>query len=301
MPELSPQYQQEIDSFIDRLWSERGLSDNSLNAYRSDLKPFAYWLQKRNVSFAQASVSDIQGFLSERFSQKISARSSARFLSCLRAYYDFLLRDGRLAESPLERIENPKLGRSLPKTISEQEVEDLLSAPDLSDPIGLRDKAMLEILYACGLRVSELINLSLDQVNLRQGVVRVTGKGDKDRLVPLGAVAEEALQEYMAKGRVMLLGGKPSDWLFPSRRGSVMTRQTFWHRIKHWAAQANIRSPLSPHTLRHAFATHLLNHGADIRSVQMLLGHSSVSTTQIYTYVAQERLKQLHSEHHPRG
>jgi integrase/recombinase XerD len=298
---LNAQYQREIDNFIDRLWSERGLSDNSLSAYRSDLKPFALWLQKRNIIFERVSSSDIQGFLSERFAKKISARSSARFLSCLRAYYDFLLRDGRLAESPLERIENPKLGRSLPKTISEQEVEDLLSAPDLSDPLGLRDKAMLEILYACGLRVSELTNLTLDQVNLRQGVVRVTGKGDKDRLVPLGAMAEESLQDYMVKGRALLLGGKQSDWLFPSRRGNVMTRQTFWHRIKHWAARANIKSPLSPHTLRHAFATHLLNHGADIRSVQMLLGHSSVSTTQIYTYVAQERLKQLHSEHHPRG
>jgi integrase/recombinase XerD len=301
LSELSAQYQQEIDNFIDRLWSERGLSDNSLSAYRSDLKPFALWLQKRNIIFERVSSSDIQGFLSERFAKKISARSSARFLACLRAYYDFLLRDGRLAESPLERIENPKLGRSLPKTISEQEVEDLLSAPDLSDPLGLRDKAMLEILYACGLRVSELTNLTLDQVNLRQGVVRVTGKGDKDRLVPLGAMAEESLQDYMVKGRALLLGGKQSDWLFPSRRGKLMTRQTFWHRIKHWAARANIKSPLSPHTLRHAFATHLLNHGADIRSVQMLLGHSSVSTTQIYTYVAQERLKQLHSEHHPRG
>ncbi|MFT7558928.1 MAG: integrase/recombinase XerD [Flavobacteriales bacterium] len=291
----------EVDSFIDRVWSERGLSKNTLDAYRRDLRGFVIWLEPHTCSLLDLPAYQIQAFLAARLSGGISARSTARFLSCLRCFYEYYVRDGRLQQSPVELVDNPKLGRPLPKTLSEHDVESLLAAPDGGEPINVRDRAMLELLYACGLRVTELISLSIDQINLRQGVVRVRGKGDKDRLVPLGAVAESIIVEYLSGARGVLLGGKSSDVVFPSRRGTQMTRQTFWYRIKHWAQVADIRTELSPHTLRHAFATHLLNHGADIRSVQMLLGHSSISTTQIYTHIAQERLKRMHEEHHPRA
>lgn len=291
-----------ISEYLEFIWAEKGLSDNTLSAYRRDLNSFAVWLYSSSaVSLLCASSADIQSYLSYRLVKKLSARSSARFLSCLRSFYVYFIGAGRLADSPAAMVENPKLTRGLPKTLSEHDVERLLGAPDCNDVLGLRDKAMLELLYACGLRVSELIGLTVDQVNLRQGVVRVMGKGSKERLVPMGEHAEYLLREYYAKGRPLFLGLRSSDSVFLSRRGSKMTRQAFWYRIKFWAAQAGIAAELSPHTLRHAFATHLLNHGADLRVVQMLLGHSSVSTTQIYTHVAQERLKSLHERHHPRG
>lgn len=239
--------------------------------------------------------------LAWRLEQGYKARSTARFLSGARGFYRFLLAEGEIAEDPTLQVEMPLLGRPLPKSLSEADVEALLEAPDLEDPIGLRDRAMLEVLYACGLRVSELVGLTLEQVNLRQGVVKVFGKGSKERLVPLGEEAIAWIERYVREARPFLLDGKPSDVLFPSLRGEQMTRQTFWHRIKHQAKVAGILKPLSPHTLRHAFATHLLNHGADLRVVQMLLGHADLSTTQIYTHIAQARLKDLHARHHPRG
>lgn len=298
---LSAQSQSLVDGFLEHIWAEKGLSDNTLSAYRRDIERFAGWHQAHHGDLLATKADDIQRYLGFRMQEKLSARSTARFLSCLRSFFSYLVREASISENPTDLIENPKLGRPLPKSISEHDVEQLLRAPSGKDSLALRDRAMLEVLYACGLRVTELVSLTVDQINLRQGVVRVVGKGNKDRLVPLGAVAEDALDLYFREGRSVLLGVKPSDIVFPSRRGTVMTRQTFWHRIKFWAKQAGIQAHLSPHTLRHAFATHLLNHGADLRAVQMLLGHSSVSTTQIYTYVAQERLKNLHTEHHPRA
>jgi integrase/recombinase XerD len=233
--------------------------------------------------------------------QGYQARSTARLLSALRTFYRYLLRERLIDEDPTLQVELPQLGKPLPKSLSEAEVEALLAAPDIAEPLGLRDRAMLEVLYACGLRVSELVALSLEQINLRQGVVRVLGKGSKERLVPLGEEALIWLQRYQAEARGLLLAGRPSSVLFPSQRGEQMTRQTFWHRIKLHARHAGILKPLSPHTLRHAFATHLLNHGADLRVVQLLLGHSDLSTTQIYTHVAKARLQALHAAHHPRG
>lgn len=287
-----------IEQFLDGLWMEKGLSDHTLTAYRRDLTQFSQ-LYVGDISTATAS--DIQSFFSKRFEQGSSARSIARQLSCLRSFYSYLVREGRLKVDPTALIDSPKLGRPLPKTLSEADVEALLAAPDVEDPIGLRDRCMLEVLYATGLRVSELTGLTLAQVNIRQGVVRVFGKGSKERLVPLGDEALNWLATYVREARGLLLGGVQSDVLFPSNRAQEMTRQTFWHRIKLWAKAAGIEKSISPHTLRHAFATHLINHGADLRVVQLLLGHSDLSTTQIYTYVAQERMKQLHAEHHPRG
>jgi len=298
---IDPQSQGLIDSFLEHVWAEKGLSDNTLSAYRRDIETYASWYEMQQSDLIATKPADIQRYLGFRLKRKLSARSTARFLSCLRSFFTFLVREGLVPENPTDLIENPKLGRPLPKSLSEHDVERLLLAPNSKDPLALRDKAMLEVLYACGLRVTELVSLTVDQINLRQGVVRVVGKGNKDRLVPLGAVAEDALDVYFREGRAVLLGHKPSDIVFPSKRGVAMTRQTFWHRIKFWSKQAGIETHLSPHTLRHAFATHLLNHGADLRAVQMLLGHSSVSTTQIYTYVAQERLKNMHAEHHPRA
>ena len=237
----------------------------------------------------------------QRLQQGYQARSTARLLSALRTFYRYLLRERLIHEDPTLQVELPQLGKPLPKSLSEAEVEALLAAPDIAEPLGLRDRAMLEVLYACGLRVSELVALSLEQINLRQGVLRVLGKGSKERLVPLGEEALIWLQRYQAEARGLLLAGRPSSVLFPSQRGEQMTRQTFWHRIKLHARHADILKPLSPHTLRHAFATHLLNHGADLRVVQLLLGHSDLSTTQIYTHVAKARLQALHAAHHPRG
>ncbi|MCF4986751.1 site-specific tyrosine recombinase XerD, partial [Pseudomonas syringae] len=272
-----------IDRFLDALWLEKGLSDNTRDAYRSDLALFNGWLQERNVDLISAGREVILDHLAWRVDNAYKPRSTARFLSGARGFYRYLLREKLIAVDPTLQIDMPQLGKPLPKSLSEADVEALLAAPDLSEPIGERDRAMLEVLYACGLRVTELISLTLEQVNLRQGVLRVMGKGSKERLVPMGEESIVWVERYLRGARDELLGGKPSDVLFPSTRGDQMTRQTFWHRIKHQATVAGIGKSLSPHTLRHAFATHLLNHGADLRVVQMLLGHSDLSTTQIYT------------------
>ena len=290
-----------IDQFLDALWLEKGLSDNTRTSYRSDLALFNGWLQEKAIALPDAGRDVILDHLGWRLEHAYKPRSTARFLSGLRGFYRYLLREKLIAVDPTLQVEMPQLGRPLPKSLSEADVEALLRAPDLSEEIGQRDRAMLEVLYACGLRVTELISLTLDQINLRQGVVRVMGKGSKERLVPMGEEAIVRVERYMRDARHELLGGRPSDVLFPSQRGEQMTRQTFWHRIKHQARVAGIDKSLSPHTLRHAFATHLLNHGADLRVVQMLLGHSDLSTTQIYTHVARARLQDLHALHHPRG
>lgn len=290
-----------IDEFLDSLWLEKGLSPHSRNAYRSDLELFNAWLLEQGLDLQTAGREIILDHLGWRLQGGYKARSTARFLSALRGFYRYTLRQGRIAEDPTLQVSMPQIGRPLPKSLSEADVDALLAAPDVSEPLGMRDRAMLEVLYACGLRVTELISLTLEQVNLRQGVLRVFGKGSKERLVPLGEEAILWLQRYQLESRPSLLAGKPSDVLFPSQRGDQMTRQTFWYRIKLHAQAAGIAKSLSPHTLRHAFATHLLNHGADLRVVQMLLGHSDLSTTQIYTHVARARLQELHARHHPRG
>ena len=288
-----------IDSFLDTLWMERGLSDNTLQAYRSDLYAFNTWLTRRGLSLYGAGATDLLAYMAQQGTA--SVRTSARRLSSLRRLYQHLAREGKVASDPSAIIEAPRLGRPLPKSLTEAEVELLLDTPDTQSTIGLRDRTMLEVLYATGLRVSELVGLRLDQVNLRQGVVRVVGKGNKERLVPLGEEALQWLERYLREARPGLYRGRPDATLFPSSRGQLMRRQTFWHAVKRYALQAGIGKSLSPHVLRHAFATHLLNHGADLRVVQMLLGHSDISTTQIYTHVARERLKNLHAQHHPRG
>lgn len=290
-----------IDRFVESLWLEKGLSAHTQSAYRSDLALFNGWLQAIDVQLADAGRELILDHLAWRLNQGYKARSTARLLSGLRGFYRFLLREQLINRDPTLQVELPQLGRPLPKSLSEADVEALLGAPDMDDPVGLRDRAMLEVLYACGLRVSELTALTLEQVNLRQGVLRVFGKGSKERLVPLGEEAIAWIERYSKEARPFLLNGRPSDVVFPSLRGEQMTRQTFWYRIKHHAQVAGISKSLSPHTLRHAFATHLLNHGADLRVVQMLLGHSDLSTTQIYTHIAQARLQELHAQHHPRG
>ncbi|MFG8787534.1 site-specific tyrosine recombinase XerD [Pseudomonas aeruginosa] len=290
-----------IDRFLDALWLEKGLADNTREAYRNDLQQFNAWLDGRGLRLEGIGRDAILDHLAWRLEQGYKARSIARFLSGLRGFYRYCLRDGLIAEDPTLQVDLPQLGKPLPKSLSEADVEALLAAPEVDDPLGLRDRTMLEVLYACGLRVSELVGLTLEQVNLRQGVVKVFGKGSKERLVPLGEEAIGWLERYLREARGDLLGGRPSDVLFPSLRGEQMTRQTFWHRIKHHAQVAAIGTSISPHTLRHAFATHLLNHGADLRVVQMLLGHSDLSTTQIYTHIARARLQDLHARHHPRG
>jgi len=291
-----------IEHFADALWMERGLSQNTLAAYQSDLRAVAKWLQeKKRRNLLQAKRQDLLDYLAVLCEQRRSARSSARLLSCLRQFYQHLLREGEIKIDPSAQIDSPKLGRPLPKSLTEQEVEALLAAPDRGEPEGFRDRVMLEVLYATGLRVSELVALRPDQVSLTQGVVRITGKGGKDRLVPLGDEAMDWLERFAQGPRQDLLGERLCTELFPTRRGSGMTRQAFWYLIKKHAQRAGIIKPISPHTLRHAFATHLVNHGADLRVVQMLLGHSDLSTTQIYTHVARERLKSLHARHHPRG
>ncbi len=291
-----------ISRFIDRLWMERGLSENTLNAYRTDLEKFSSYLAEhsdRNLLSVQRE--DLLAFLAYRTRKNVSPRSTARQLSSLRRFYGFCRREMLIEEDPTRLISAPKLGRPLPDTLSEEQVEQLIHAPNVETDLGLRDRAMLELLYATGLRVSELISLQDNQLNLRQGVLRVTGKGQKERLVPLGEQAIDWLQRYLKSSRPALLDGVLHDALFVTNRKKGMTRQAFWHLIKRYARQVDITVPLSPHTLRHAFATHLLNHGADLRAVQMLLGHSNISTTQIYTHVAKARLKALHAAHHPRG
>ncbi|HFQ91918.1 MAG TPA: site-specific tyrosine recombinase XerD [Chromatiales bacterium] len=291
-----------IERFLDALWAERGLSDATLSAYGADLKGLALWLAAaRGRTLDEAARGDLMDYLALRVGQKARVRSTARLLSSMRRFYRYLLREGLIGEDPSARIESPRLGRPLPDSLTEADIEALLAAPDTNSDIGLRDRAMLELMYATGLRVSELVALTLPRVNAHQGVVRVTGKGNKDRIVPLGEVAVEWLERYLEQSRPVLMKGRQSDAVFVTRRGAAMTRQAFWYLIKRYAAEAGITRHLSPHTLRHAFATHLLNHGADLRALQMLLGHSDLSTTQIYTHVARQRLKDVHAAHHPRG
>jgi integrase/recombinase XerD len=290
-----------LDGFIDHLWLEDGLSKNTLVSYRLDLAQFAGWLDETSGKpLVSANQADIQQYLAVRFPQS-KPRSISRLIASLRRFYRYCLREALLAADPTEQIDSPKLPRALPKSLNEEEVEALLKAPDIQDPLGLRDRAMLEVLYASGLRVSELVGLKVTEVSLSEGVIRVTGKGSKTRLVPMGELAVEWISRYLKESRPQILQKRLSDSLFVTQRGSAMTRQAFWYLIKRYALLAGISKPMSPHVLRHAFATHLLNHGADLRVVQMLLGHSDISTTQIYTHVARERLKQLHSLHHPRG
>jgi len=293
--------QEALEGFLDALWMERGLSAHTLAAYRRDLAALGLWLEQRGRTLIAARRDDLLSYLAERVAGGAKPRTTARLLSSVRRFFRYQVREGRLAEDPSARIDSPRLGRPLPRSLSEEEVEALLAAPDLGDVLGLRDRAMLEVLYACGLRVSELVSLTLAQLNPRQGVLRLFGKGNKERLVPLGEEALDWLDRYLRDARPALMGPQLGNCLFPTARGRAMTRQAFWYRIKRYAALANITKPLSPHTLRHAFATHLLNHGADLRVVQVLLGHSDLSTTQIYTHVARQRLRDLHSRHHPRG
>ncbi len=292
-----------LDEFGDALWLEDGLSRNTLESYRRDLNKFAEWLERqRGCGLQAASHADIQGFLAHLVGgEKAKATSTSRAISSLKRLYRYLLRQNRVAVDPTLQIATPKLPRALPKSLTEGDVELLLNAPEVHTPLGMRDRTMLEVLYASGLRVSELVGLSMAQVSLDMGVTRVMGKGSKERLVPLGEEALDWVKRYLAEARPLLLAGKLSDALFVTQRGEAMTRQMFWYLIKKHARQGGLHKPLSPHTLRHAFATHLLNHGADLRVVQLLLGHSDISTTQIYTHVARERLKALHAQHHPRG
>ena len=289
-----------IDQFIDQAWLTKGLSRNTLEAYRRDLNALDAWLEGQEITSVPSSL--LLQYLAERHKQGVSARTSAREMSTFRSFFGWMIRENLIDEDPTSAIPLPKIGRHLPATLSEVEVERLLAAPEVDTPRGLRDRAMIELLYATGLRVSELVGLRMTNLNLRQGVVRVdSGKGDKDRLVPIGELALDWLQRYLVEARATLLGAYKSDALFPGRHGQFMARQTLWHAIKRYALTAGIEHKLSPHVLRHAFATHLLNHGADLRSVQMMLGHTDLSTTQIYTHVAATRLRSLHQEHHPRG
>lgn len=292
-----------IGQFLDALWLEQGLSENTRAAYRNDLLQLSRWLLSQNYSsdLRMTTADALREYLLYRSTLNFSPRSTARSLSTLRRFYGYCLREKLLTADPTALLDSPKIGRSLPDSLSEIDVEKLLLAPDLQTDLGLRDRAMLEVLYATGLRVSELVSLQFLQVNLRQGVLRVTGKGNKERLVPMGEEAISWLQRYVQEARPAMLNGQLCDALFVTQRQDGMTRQAFWHLIKRYAAIAEIRVALSPHTLRHAFATHLLNHGADLRAVQMLLGHSNISTTQIYTHVAKARLQALHAQHHPRG
>ena len=290
-----------IDRFLDAVWMERGLSPNTLAAYRADLTALERWLEQQGSDLTAAGRGELLAFMASRVQAGARPRSTARQLSSFRRFYRHLVREGALREDPTAQIAMPKVGRSLPRSLTEEEVEALLAAPAVSDPLGHRDRTMLEVLYATGLRVSELVSLRLSEVNLNQGVIRIVGKGDRERLIPLGEEAVQWVQQFLQGPRVEILLERQTDYLFPTRRGDRMTRQAFWHIIKRYAKKAGVDKELSPHTLRHAFATHLLNHGADLRVVQMLLGHSDLSTTQIYTHVARERMKELHAQHHPRG
>ncbi len=292
----------ELDRFCDALWLEDGLAPLSLESYRRDLTQLFTWLAEQNLAPDQAAAHQIQTFLAHRsLAKRAAARSVARQLTTIKRYHRWLLREGRRSDDPTLTVDPPRLPKPLPKSLSEADVETLLAAPDVDTPLGQRDRAMLETLYAAGLRVSELVNLPLAAVSLSDGIVRIYGKGGKERLVPLGEDAQDWIKRYALEARAHLLKGRGSAALFVTERGGPMTRQMFWYLIKRHARAAGITKNLSPHTLRHAFATHLLNHGADLRTVQELLGHADISTTQIYTYVAQERLKTLHQKHHPRG
>jgi integrase/recombinase XerD len=295
-------FDDELDRFSDALWLEDGLAPRSLESYRRDLTQLFTWLEQKGLAPDQAQRSDIELFLAHRtFDESIAARSLARQLTAIKRYQRWLLREGRREDDPTLTVAAPRLPKPLPKTLSENEVEALINTPDVDTPRGLRDRAMLEALYAAGFRVSELVGLPLAAVSLSDGVVRIMGKGGKERLVPLGEDAQDWIKRYALEARPALLKGRISEALFVTERGGPMTRQMFWYLIKRHAKTAGIQSALSPHTLRHAFATHLLNHGADLRVVQMLLGHADIATTQIYTHVAKERLKALHAKHHPRG
>ena len=291
-----------IDAFVDALWLEDGLSRNTLAAYRRDLTLYAQWLAQQQPPLALDATAEhhLHGYFAARHAQT-RATSANRRLTVLRRYFHWALRERRITADPTVRLQAARQPLRVPKTLSQAQVEALLAAPDLGNPLGLRDRAMLELMYASGLRVSELVTLKTFQLSLAEGVLRVVGKGSKERLVPFGEVAHQWLERYLAEARGAILAGQPTDDLFVTQRGSGMTRVMFWVIVKKWAQVAGITAPLSPHTLRHAFATHLLNHGADLRVVQMLLGHADISTTTIYTHVARERLKTLHAQHHPRG
>ncbi|MDC2826387.1 site-specific tyrosine recombinase XerD [Rodentibacter pneumotropicus] len=291
-----------VDLFLNEYWIEKGLSENTVQSYRLDLTALCDWLDENNLSLETLDAVDLQGFLGGRVEQGYKATSTARMLSAMRKLFQYLYREKYRTDDPTALLRSPKLPSRLPKYLSEQQVSDLLNTPNVDIPLELRDKAMLELLYATGLRVTELVSLTIENMNVQQGVVRVIGKGNKERIVPMGEEAAYWIRQFMLYGRPILLNGQSSDIVFPSQRAQQMTRQTFWHRVKHYAILADIDGDtLSPHVLRHAFATHLVNHGADLRVVQMLLGHSDLSTTQIYTHVAKERLKRLHERFHPRG
>jgi integrase/recombinase XerD len=299
---MSDSDRQILDAFIDNIWIEKGLSQNTLDSYRSDLEQFSSWLEKNNLSYIKTSKKEILSYLSFLFQKGLGSKTVARKLSSLKSFFRYLVFKSIIPNDPSSEVETPKLLKSIPKSISEKEVEALLAAPDEKTDIGLRDKTMIETLYSCGLRISELTNLELLNLNLRQGVIRVIGKGQKERLVPMGDQLIGLLELYISSSRKNLLNKRHSDFLFVSTRGQRMTRQSFWHRIKHYCLASGFEpDKISPHVLRHAFATHLLNNGADLRVVQLLLGHSDLNTTQIYTEVARQRLKRLHTEHHPRG
>jgi integrase/recombinase XerD len=290
-----------VDRFLDAIWMERGLSQNTLGAYRADLMTLGRGLAEHDKSIDKANKADLLKFIAGRVEGGAKPRSTARQLSSFRRFFRYIMREGLRDVDPTADIEMPRIGRSLPKTLSEDEVDTLLNAPNTDDPLGHRDRAMLELLYATGLRVSELINIKQSQINFNQGVLRIVGKGDRERLIPLGDESQRWLKDFIDGPRMEILLERQTDYLFPTRRGDRMTRQAFWHIIKRYAEKSGVRKKMSPHSLRHAFATHLLNRGADLRVVQLLLGHSDLSTTQIYTHVARERLKDLHGEHHPRG
>ena len=290
-----------VDRFLDAIWMERGLSQNTLGAYRADLMTLGRGLAEHEKTIEMAEKADLLAFIAGRVEGGAKPRSTARQLSSFRRFFRYIMREGMRDSDPTADIEMPRIGRSLPKTLSEDEVDSLLNAPNTDEPLGHRDRAMLELLYATGLRVSELINLKQSQINFNQGVLRIVGKGDRERLIPLGEESQRWIRDFIDGPRMEILLERQTDYLFPTRRGDRMTRQAFWHIIKRYAAKAGVRKKLSPHSLRHAFATHLLNRGADLRVVQLLLGHSDLSRTQIYTHVARERLKDLHGEHHPRG
>jgi len=297
----SVQIDPSVPRFLDVVWMERGLSANTLAAYRADLLSLQRWLAKRGRTLRSVDRADLLDFIASKAEGGARPRSTARQLSSFRCFFRQQLRDGAIKEDPTLDISMPRTGRALPKSLTEEEVERLLAAPDLSGALGIRDRTMLEVLYATGLRVSELVGLKHPQVNLNQGVVRISGKGNRERLVPLGAESIRWINEFMDGPRAEILGAQVTDYLFPTRRGDRMTRQSFWHIIKRYARLARVDKPLSPHTLRHAFATHLLNHGADLRVVQMLFFFNDTATTEIYTHVARERMKDLHGRHHPRG
>ncbi|MCK9110487.1 site-specific tyrosine recombinase XerD [Haemophilus influenzae] len=291
-----------IDLFLNEYWIEKGLSENTVQSYRLDLTALCDWLDKNDLSLETLDAVDLQGFLGERLEKGYKATSTARMLSAMRKLFQYLYREKYRVDDPSAVLSSPKLPSRLPKYLTEQQVSDLLNTPDVDVPLELRDKAMLELLYATGLRVTELVSLTIENMSVQQGVVRVIGKGNRERIVPMGEEAAYWVRQFMLYGRPVLLNGQSSDVVFPSQRAQQMTRQTFWHRVKHYAILADIDADaLSPHVLRHAFATHLVNHGADLRVVQMLLGHTDLSTTQIYTHVAKERLKRLHEKFHPRG